>query len=66
MRNGCNYSYYHRENEAEQGLKSENMIKDQFKMHSCLAVNSTKYTSEHFNHIFGWAHFIFFKSPIYC
>lgn len=48
MRNGYNYSYYHRENEAEQVLKNENMIKDQFKMHSYLAVNSIQYTSEHF------------------
>lgn len=48
LRNGYNYSYYHRENEAEQVLKNENMIKDQFKMHSYLAVNSIQYTSEHF------------------
>lgn len=31
MRNGYNYGYYHRENEAEQVSKNENMIKNQFK-----------------------------------
>lgn len=45
MRNGYNYSYYRRENEAEQVLKNENMIKDKFKMHSHLTVNTTQYTS---------------------
>lgn len=46
IKNGYNYSYYHRENEAEQVLKNENMIKDQFKMHLHLPVNTTQSTFE--------------------
>lgn len=42
MRNGYNYSYYHRENEVEQVEKNENVIKDQFRIHSYLTVNTTQ------------------------
>ena len=50
MRNEYNYSYHHRDNEVEQVWKNENMIRDQFKIYSYLAINTTQYNSEKFQH----------------